>query len=1167
MEIAKLIAVFEGETSNFEAANKRVESGIEKTSQTYIDANGRMRDASGRFASSAEKDMGRAGNAFTVFSSHVGNIGDKFKSLGGSMQSFGATLSASISLPLTALGALSVKTSASFDSLKRGLTAVAGSSSEAERQLSRLKEVAKLPGLGFKEAIQGAINLQAAGFNAELAERALKGFGNALATVGKGKAELDGVITALSQIASKGKISAEEINQLAERVPQIRQIMKSAFGTSDTEALQNMGISAEAFVGKVTAELEKLPQVTGGIGNAFENLSDLVEQALLPVGDAINSFLIPAIETVSPYIQQLSDYFKSLSPTMQGVVLAIGAIATAAGPVIALLGTAGIAVGGLATLFGTLGTAIPIIAAAFATFAPVIAVVGAHLAALYLAWTRDFGGIKTTTLEVWEVVKSATTTAINAIYDLTQRIGGDIVRWWNDNYPLIEQTVKNVSEGMRQAIQTVGTWIADFWARHGDTIVQVIKNAWDSVSFIVSNAVKGILAVIKITLQAINGDWAGAWETVKDTTRRAFSQLEVMFRAIGNALLDAFARMIVGAVDFGKSLFNAIDSAIRQVIVAFANLPQNLISLVPKFIAAGLSIGAALVNGIKDGLSGVATATASVGGTLPQNNTSLINGATQAKAQAEALAKAATIIVAPPPTSPTGTGGGGKVSKTKKEDTGDKWDWRAIKAFGEAMGFNVGKTASKNGATFGGKHNPGSAHYAGLAVDFSVKGKTSQQIAEFFQKALESGLRVLDERKGPMTPGAVWKGAHLHLEASKKRSFLPNNPELEVLDRARLESNSKVASVLKDQFQDLSQKGDTFRDVIKSLSGELQSFGVNTREGQIALELMGEKFQDLTEAQKAEVIELAKRVDWQNKQKESLASFENVLKDLGLVKEPTIFERIDTFFSDITLTQKIKGMADAVSLTVERFKEMLKWNESIKGLTPDSLNIPIEPERDLRETAGAAEAVPLLNTIGDIAPRITKPWEDFFKTLRDGFGSIRESMPPLRESLGEALLDIPSRMADVWTNAIQNTDGTIKGFFKSLLTGFAQMVNQILMELARIAIMKAVTSLFSAALGGGFGSAGPAAPGVGLMAGARAAGGPVSSNLPYLVGEKGWEVFVPKTNGQILNQDQLGKLGGQKVEIHNHFHPDPKTGRYSQESAEQAGRRMGGQIQRSLVRG
>lgn len=45
----------------------------------------------------------------------------------------------------------------------------------------------------------------------------------------------------------------------------------------------------------------------------------------------------------------------------------------------------------------------------------------------------------------------------------------------------------------------------------------------------------------------------------------------------------------------------------------------------------------------------------------------------------------------------------------------------------------------------------------------------------------------------------------------------------------------------------------------------------------------------------------------------------------------------------------------------------------------------------------------------------------------------------------------------------------------------------------------------------------------------RASGGPVVAGRPYIVGEREAEVFVPSTNGTILNQSQLAGLGGSTV--------------------------------------
>jgi tape measure domain-containing protein len=287
-------------------------------------------------------------------------------SLGGSLTSLGSKLSLSITAPMLAAGAAVVKAASDMEALKKGLETVATAADPLEAQLKRLKDVAKLPGLGFSEAIQGSVRLQSAGFSANLAERSLKAFGNALATVGKGKAELDGVSLALSQIASKGKISAEEINQLNERVPQIRAAMKAAFGTADTEVLQKAGIGATEFVTKVVVELEKLKQVSGGTKNSLENLGDAIKESAVRIGDK----LLPSVNAVIPKLEALAtgaadavDWFLKLPDPIKNTALAMSALAFAAGPAAGIVGNVGSALGairvaagaagvGMATLFG-----------------------------------------------------------------------------------------------------------------------------------------------------------------------------------------------------------------------------------------------------------------------------------------------------------------------------------------------------------------------------------------------------------------------------------------------------------------------------------------------------------------------------------------------------------------------------------------------------------------------------------------------------------------------------------------------------------------------------------------------------------------------------------------------------------------------------------------------
>lgn len=213
---------------------------------------------------------------------------------------------------LTSFAKEAVTAAGNMEGLIAGLTAVSSEGEDVQKTLERLTKVAALPGLGFAEAIQGAVNLRAVGFTAQQAEDILTQFGNALATVGKGKDDLAGVVLALSQIISKGKVSAEEINQIAERVPQIRKVMQQAFGTADTEAIQKMGIAVEDFVGKVVAELAKIPRVAGGLRNELENTSDTIDQLTAKLGKE----LAPAyVETLQGAIAAVTE----LGATLDGL--------------------------------------------------------------------------------------------------------------------------------------------------------------------------------------------------------------------------------------------------------------------------------------------------------------------------------------------------------------------------------------------------------------------------------------------------------------------------------------------------------------------------------------------------------------------------------------------------------------------------------------------------------------------------------------------------------------------------------------------------------------------------------------------------------------------------------------------------------------------------------
>jgi hypothetical protein len=92
--------------------------------------------------------------------------------------------------------------------------------------------------------------------------------------------------------------------------------------------------------------------------------------------------------------------------------------------------------------------------------------------------------------------------------------------------------------------------------------------------------------------------------------------------------------------------------------------------------------------------------------------------------------------------------------------TNTNFSLKSLIDFAKANKFDVTSTT-------GGKHNVGSKHYKGRAIDVRTKNKTPEQINQFMALARKAGFRVLDERVRPKGQ-KKWDGEHLHVELMKK---------------------------------------------------------------------------------------------------------------------------------------------------------------------------------------------------------------------------------------------------------------------------------------------------------------------------------------------------------------------------------------------------------------
>jgi tape measure domain-containing protein len=296
----------------------------------------------------------------------LANIERQMRNSGRRLSSIGSELTMSLSLPLAAFGVAAIKSAGDIESLTLALKSQLGTADAAAKELDKLTEAAKNPGLGVEQAVRGSVRLQGVGFAAEEARQVLIQMGNAIASTGGSAEELDAVTRQFAQMTSKGRVLQEDVSVLSENMPGLAQLMQKAFGTQSVEAIRAMGITGKEFVLQITKAAEALPRVEGGIKNGIGNAIDSLKQSAAKVGFAINEAfdVTGAIESVSGAVLVLAQAFGALPGPIKTVILSLAGIAIATGPILKGYGAIKIfgsqLVSGWATMVGAIK---PVIAA------------------------------------------------------------------------------------------------------------------------------------------------------------------------------------------------------------------------------------------------------------------------------------------------------------------------------------------------------------------------------------------------------------------------------------------------------------------------------------------------------------------------------------------------------------------------------------------------------------------------------------------------------------------------------------------------------------------------------------------------------------------------------------------------------------------------------------
>jgi TP901 family phage tail tape measure protein len=325
----------------------------------------------------------------------------------------------------------------------------------------------------------------------------------------------------------------------------------------------------------INASDEDFDKLTNSIYNAdgtaaqmAETMQDNLTGQLTILKSALEGLAISFGEILIPYLTQavrwltgVIDKFNSMDESTKKLIVVVGTIAAAIGPVLLIIGKLSSAIGSIIGLIGGAGGLSAIITALTGPLGIVIAAV----AALTTAWVTNFGGIRDATAEIFGAIKSIFTTAWEFISNL-----------WNENF---------------LAIRDIATTV------------------WESIELIFQTAFNLISNAFQIFAALFQGDWDTAWNLVKESVSQIWETIKTLFSNFLNLIVDTLIKIGVRLLQAAKDAFNQVKEGFQNVWEAiktwFSGAVNDPVGTIEGIGTALFEAGKSIFTSLWDGMKSI----------------------------------------------------------------------------------------------------------------------------------------------------------------------------------------------------------------------------------------------------------------------------------------------------------------------------------------------------------------------------------------------------------------------------------------------------------------------------------------------------------------------------------------------------------------------------------
>lgn len=349
---------------------------------------------------------------------------------------------------------------------------------------------------------------------------------------------------------------------------------------------------ASGALGQAARESDTWTNQTGNLKQAWTDFQSVLGQKVLPLAVEAVKKMADAVQSVSDKVPIMVEWFREHEAIIKAVTIAVLAGATAFGTFKLVMNFGTI----LDTLKnGLIAVKTAVLAANAAMAANPIVLVVSLIAGLVVAiitlWNtnEDF---RNKVIEIWEAIKNAFGTAIEAIKSFFVGLWEKIVSVWESIKETISTAIETIKTVVTEKFNAVKEAITNIFTSIKDTLSTI----WETIKNVIQVAIMFIVELFTTAFELITLPWQfiwenckeyifAAWEAIKAAVSNALDIIKTTISNVWNAIVD-FLNPILERI---KTAFANNWNAIRNTITIIVNAIKNIITNVWNSISSTIS--------------------------------------------------------------------------------------------------------------------------------------------------------------------------------------------------------------------------------------------------------------------------------------------------------------------------------------------------------------------------------------------------------------------------------------------------------------------------------------------------------------------------------------------------------------------------------------------------